>query len=202
MPTAAAMQRKPLSHLWLDALGIMQPVVGQCIERIYLQTELVEEAHKRPDLFKFSHGPFGRLQIVVPPSLITDCYHIEQVEALCYAACYAYKHHFKLGPWDTRRAATGAGCLPQNVASIQERWRLLMFERHYASLPVTVFEDRPRCPICHAHVGSGHKRKDAHDGCVTYGHTVLLPALRERKRLKEEREAAERASVAETVGET
>lgn len=200
------MTPRPLSHLWLDALGIMQPVVGQCIERIYLQTELVEEAHKRPDLFKFtklsSLGPNSpSLRVSVPPSLVTDCYHIEQVEALTYAACYAYKYHYGLGPWDTRRAATGAGCLPQNTASIEERWRLLMFERHYASLPVTVFEDRPRCPICHAHVGSGHKRKDAHDGCVTYGHTVLLPALRERKRLKEEREAAERASVAETVGE-
>lgn len=182
---------KHLQDDWIDALSIFKArVPSMDVNTLYPRTELRigDGLQYRAVTALFKGGMSTPRECVMwVNGGIGNFYKVERVEIMLYVAvrAWAWLYHNEkrdLSP-DVMELCKRVGTAPQNYPHPMQRWILLyMFVDDWREIPVAkAFEDRPKCGICPQAVATGHRRHDAHDGCIAYAVHHIYPDLRERR---------------------
>lgn len=181
----------PIQSLWLDTLiASRQHIEAGGVHTLWNRTKLLtdDSAVRMFTVIDPETSRFG-----VPAELIT-LPPIEQREAMLYILARLAKFYGVTKGETLIDFCTILGCLPDNSATISERWRKLHIIRFIEHLSYSALEDRPVCKICAGRVatGAGWKplesgydpatygayRADVHHECKQYALRVLMPRLR------------------------
>lgn len=193
-------QERDLRLLWLDALYIAGQRLnshGRSVRYIAQNSRIRVTKHGALSGkgYAISRDRHKNYHIWVEPRVWT-WRQAEQVEILLHAVIMTMMYeNYEWKNWgaEHRDAARSLGVADTHSGEAAERWRVMVKdyayrdgeEWHLYSEPFVLYDDRPHCVICSGSVSTGNKRKDAHDNCMVYARTVIVPRLRAAREARE-----------------
>ena len=172
---------------WISAVALLKgPVVPADIARVIGQTTLRWGSRTEVALniasitMKPAEGFTGKPRrcIVLVNQRLEPLPYIERIEMLMRVAIRCHQYYKGLSDLMIEPVYDALGVWQSPLFDPFTRWTRLGMKYHEGKVAASIYEDRPRCPLCKIPVSTGHRSPKIHDGCLEYYKNVYAPALK------------------------